>query len=708
MASASANLTLAVEHLQAGRLHDAERICRQVLQVSPSSADAAAAWNYLGLIALQAGRLADAEHDFLAAIGLKPDVAAFHVNLGNALQGQGKLQEAVESFQRCIQLKPDHAIAHSNLGNSLLAQGRLDEAVASVQRALHFKPDYLKARYNLGLMLRVQGRLDEAVDCFRKVLQLQPNLAEAHNELGALLKIQRKLSAAANSLQRAVQLDPQFADAHQNLALVQKNQGQLEAAIASFQTALKLRPDNPGGLGQLVFLQQNVCSWENGEALSQQLIDSVANQQRLGLGDYCSAFGFLSVHLPTTPAQQFQCARDWSKTKTLPNAATRINVRPASRRPGDSKLTIGYLSGDFHSHPVAFLTAELFEQHDRERFVIRGYSYGPDDGSPIRQRIARGVDQFVDLQAASFVEAAERIAADGVDILVDLTGYTQKARTQILSLRPASIQVNYLGYPGTMGAAFIDYILVDGFIVPRDQQPFFAERLVHLPNSYQVNDSRREIASHIPSRAECGLPEQGFVFCSFNNNFKITPRMFDVWMDLLRAKAGSVLWLLGGNHQATVNLQREAELRGVAAERLVFAPRVPLPEHLARHHLADLYLDTFPYTGHTTTNDLLWMGCPVVTMIGETFASRVAGSLLQTMDLPELITHSYDEYRELALRLSLDEDALQEVRRRVAANRATSPLFDCQRFARNVERAYSTMWAMHAAGEVPRAFAVEE
>jgi predicted O-linked N-acetylglucosamine transferase (SPINDLY family) len=324
----------------------------------------------------------------------------------------------------------------------------------------------------------------------------------------------------------------------------------------------------------------------------------------------------------------------------------------------------------------------------------------------MRRRLVRALDHFVDLRDASFREAAQRIADDGVDILVDLKGYTKDNRVQILTLRPAPVQVNYLGYPGTMGAPFMDYILVDDFVVPAQQQPFFTEKLVHLPGCYQVNDSRREISRHGPSRAEAGLPEEGFVFCCFNNSYKITPEVFGVWMELLKEVPGSVLWLLEGNRLAPANLLREADARGVAAQRLVFAPRCLLPEHLARHRLADLFLDTFPVNAHTTASDALWAGCPLLTIAGETFVSRVAGSLLRTIGLPELVTNSFDEYRAMALRLARDADLLAAVRGRLETNRQTSPLFDAGRFAPNIEEAYRTMWEIYSSGQPPRAFAV--
>jgi protein O-GlcNAc transferase len=410
--------------------------------------------------------------------------------------------------------------------------------------------------------------------------------------------------------------------------------------------------------------------------------------------------------LMTTAEQQRKSARQWVNQRLKVKGEVGYDRAHNRTTTPKTKMTIGYLSADFRSHAVACLIAELIEKHDRSRFAIHGYSYGRDDGSAIRGRLVRAFDRFVDVSNLSHLQAAQRIAHDEVQVLVDLTGYTRNARTHILALRPAPIQVNYLGYPGTMGASFIDYILVDDYIVPSNQQPSFTEKLVHLPGCYQINDSQREIASCTQSRAECGLPEAGFVFCSFNNNFKITPEMFGVWMTLLKEVPGSVLWLLEGNRFAPANLCREAKKRGVAAERLVFAPHRSLAEHLARHRLADLFLDTFPYNAHTTASDALWAGCPVLTMAGETFASRVAASLLSALDLPELITRSLADYQDAALRLARNTGLLVALRERLEASRKESQLFNADWFARNLEKAYSTMWEIYASGEAPGAFTV--
>jgi predicted O-linked N-acetylglucosamine transferase (SPINDLY family) len=703
MATIAEALAIAIQHHQAGRLQAAEQIYRQILAVEPNHADA---WHLLGVMAYQAGKHEAAVEHIKRAIGLNGNAAAFHYNLGNAFKDQGKLDEAVACWRRVLELEPDYAEAHVNLGVAFSAQGKPDQAAACHRRALELKPDFAAAHYNLGVALNDRGKPDDAIACWRRALELKPDHAAAHNNLGAALNDRGKPDEAIARCRRALELKPDYAEAHGNLGNAFRDQGELDEAIACYRRALELKPDDAASLGSLVHALQHLCCWEDLKDLSRRVVEVVDRDAGGRIASAVPPFAFLALPMMTTAEQQLRCARQCANRKL--KAANGHGRKPAGNRASDlkSKITVGYLSADFHCHATARLIAELFEKHDRQRFDVFGYSYGPDDGSPMRRRLIEAFDRFSDLKDASFVESAERIAADGVDILVDLKGYTQNARTQILALRPAPIQVNYLGYPGTMGAPFMDYILVDDFVVPDDRQPFFTERLVHLPWCYQVNDSRREISAHTPSRAECRLPEKGFVFCSFNNSYKITPEMFDVWMGLLKAVPQSMLWLLEGNRCVPANLRREAEARGVAAQRLVFAPRVPLPDHLARHRVADLFLDSLPYNAHTTASDALWAGCPLLTMAGETFVSRVAGSLLRAIGLSELVTSSLEEYQDMALRLARDADYLGELRSRLEANRKTSPLFDAGQFARNLEKAYLTMWEIYACGEKPRAFAV--
>ena len=511
-------------------------------------------------------------------------------------------------------------------------------------------------------MLAEHGKWEQAIACYARALELEPNYPDALNNLGIAPKEVGRVDDAVACYRRAVELETGFSEAYYNLGNVLRSQGKSDEASASYRRALDANHRDLAALGSLVHELQEMCQWQGLDVLARRLIEGVDAGADRRVAEPAGPFAFLSLPIATTAQQQLRCARQWVEAGLGYSGSTARSLPLPARSPNKPKITVGYLSADFQSHATTVLMAELLEKHDHQRFTIVGYSYGADDKSPMRQRVASAFDRFVDVRNLSYVEAAERIAADEVDILIDLKGYTADARTQIAMLRPAPIQVNYLGYPGTMGAPFIDYILVDDFVVPADQQPYFTEKLVHLPGCYQVNDSRREIASQAPSRAACGLPDTGFVFCSFNNTYKITAEIFAVWMRLLDAVPGSVLWLLEANRFAVANLRSEAKAHRIAPERLVFAPRTAPAEHLARHRLADLFLDTLPYNAHTTASDSLWAGCPLVTIAGETFASRVAGSLLRDVGLSELITTSLGEYEALALRLARDPSKLAELR----------------------------------------------
>jgi predicted O-linked N-acetylglucosamine transferase (SPINDLY family) len=402
------------------------------------------------------------------------------------------------------------------------------------------------------------------------------------------------------------------------------------------------------------------------------------------------------------PLLQLQCAQNFisDKTPVLPPLWTGKIWR-------HDRMRIAYLSADFRQHATAYLIAELFELHDRSRFEISGVSFGMDDKSDTRNRLIASFDRFLDVREKTDEEIARLLHDLQIDIAVDLKGYTQDSRLGILAHRPAPIQVSYLGYPGTGGADFLDYIIADKTVAPFEHQPFFTEKIVHLPDTYQVNDTKRKIAQLAPTRQEVGLPENGFVFCCFNNNWKITADTFSIWMRLLHRIEGSVLWLLADNRSAVRNLREQAQDRGIAQGRLVFAGHLPLDQHLARYRLADLFLDTLPYNAHTTSSDALWVGTPVITRLGESFAGRVAASLLNAIGLPDLVTHSADDYEALALRLAKDPALLAAYRNRLATNRMTHPLFDTDRFRRHIEAAYSQMWQTWQRGEKPRSFTVD-
>lgn len=561
-------------------------------------------------------------------------------------------------------------------------RGESDTAVDLLRRAIEANPESAVAANDLGSILAQMGRTTEAIPAFRRAIELMPEYPEAHNNLANLYQMTGSLEEAVGSYQTALRLRPEYAEAYRNLASALRRLGKTEEATAALAKAVSINPSYIEAIANLVHQLKDLCDWRMVDDLTRQLIHSVES----GSG---AVNPFVFLTLETTPRQQRQCAEQWAQARRLTASGA---AQTAVKR---ERLTIGYLSADFQEHATAHLISELFELHDRGQFRIIGYSYGADDGSAARARLRGSFDSFVDLEHVSHASAAARIRADRVDILVDLKGYTTNARPEIMALRPAPIQVSYLGYPGTMGTRAIDYVLVDRFAVPPHQQEHFTETLVHLPHCYQVNDRSRPISS-AHSRAEYGLPESGFVFCCFNSAHKVTPVIFDIWMRLLQQVPGSVLWLLETHPAAMANLRREAEarLKG-GSERLIFAPSVPSTEHLARFAVADLFLDTLPYNAHTLTSDALWGGCPVLTSAGETFASRVAGSILHAAGLPELVTSNLQEYEAAALRLANDRAELETLRARIGKTRTEAPLFDTPRFTRAIETAFE--WMMRQA-----------
>ena len=561
-------------------------------------------------------------------------------------------------------------------------QGEPEVAVDLLRKATEANPESAIVANDLGSVLAQTGRTAEAIPAFRRAIELAPTYPEAHNNLANIYLITGNLEESVASYETALRLSPEYAEAYRNLASALARLGRIEEAATVLTKAVSINPSYIEAVALLVNQLKQLCDWRMIDDLTRQLIRAVE-----GGSGAVNPFVFLT--LETTPKQQRQCAEQWAYARRL---AVNSTVQAPIKR---ERITIGYLSADFQEHATAHLISELIELHDRSRFRVIGYSYGADDGGSARARLRASFDLFVDFEHVSHASAAARIRADEVDILVDLKGYTMDARPEIMALRPAPIQVSYLGYPGTLGAPTIDYILVDRFTAPPDRQEHFTETLVHLPHCYQVNDRRRPIAQ-THSRAEYGLPENAFVFCCFNSPNKITPAIFDIWMRLLEQVPESVLWLLETSPAAMANLRQEAEARlKSGTQRLIFAPSLPNAEHLARFAVADLFLDTLPYNAHTLTSDALWGGCPVLTSTGETFASRVAGSILHAAGLPELVTSTLAEYESTALRLAGDCAELAMLRARIQNSRMEAPLFDTPRFTRAIETAFE--WMMQKA-----------
>ena len=680
-----------------GDFAEAEVAYRRVLALEPDNAEAL---NNLGNVLRTLKRPAEAVFLLRKALAARPEHPAILSNLGLALGDLRQFTEAAECHRRAVAIDPKLAPGHNNLGLALKELGLPAEAEESYRRALALNPDFAEALNNLGNVLRARGRLEESIAAFERAVALKPSYADAYNNLGNALSDLGRLDDAEMAYRRSIALAPDGIEVHANLARSLVELGRLDEAATSLSRAAALDSSRADILSEWLFLTRRLCDWEDAAAAEASLRAALASGNLETGRRPPSTFSALIAF--DDPALQFRAARlsgDYHSQvgPTAPDAVER-HVH--------DRLRVAYLSADFCNHPTSHLIAELIERHDRTRFEVFGLSLGPDDKSPMRQRLGLAFDHFIDVRDMDDAQVAGEMRRLEIDIAVDLMGYSKNARPGILARRPCSIQVNYLGYPGSMGAAFIDYIIVDPFVVPQDQQAYFSENLVHLPDCYQVNDRRRPIAERTPTREECGLPERGFVFCSFNNSYKITATYFDVWSRLLRTVPESALWLLADNEWAEANLRREASARGLDPKRLVFARRLPLADHLARHRLADLFLDTLPCNAHTTASDALWAGLPVVSCAGHSFPARVAGSLLHAIGLPELVVHNLGDYEALALRLAREPDRLGALKARLQLNRAVAPLFDTDRYRRHIEAAYLKMHANYWRGEAPRAFNV--
>ena len=539
------------------------------------------------------------------------------------------------------------------------------------------------------------GEFDAAEQLIGEALKLDPNSPELWSNRGTAQVAAKKLEAALASFNRALELSPGFLGAVANRAHVLFELQRYADAIPDYEKLLARDPGHPYSAGNLVFCRLQCCDWSVFDR------DRAAIIARLRIGQRVIP-PVLSLALLESAADQLGAAQIVARDKFPPAPPM---WRGESYR--HERIRVAYVSADFHAHATATLTAGVFENYDRGRFETTAISFGPEDHSAMRGRLRRAFDRFIDVRGKSDIEIARVMRELEIDIAVDLKGYTSEARPAVFSLRPAPLHVNYLGFPGTMGAPFIDYLIADPVVVPEAHKGFYVEKIVWLPDTYQPNDRSRETASAPVDRANAGLPPSRMVFCCFNNSYKIQPRIFDVWMRLLKSVEGSVLWLLADNEAATRNLRKEAVARGVDPARLVFASRSPLPDHLARHRLADIFLDTLPYNAHTTASDALWMGLPVVTGKGDTFAGRVAASVLHAAGLPELVTESLQDYEALALRLARDPPMLASIKAKLAANREIMTLFDVARFTRHLEAAYITMHERHLREQPKESFAVD-
>jgi predicted O-linked N-acetylglucosamine transferase (SPINDLY family) len=636
-----------------GRLRQARPLYESILASHPAHFPTL---NLLGSLLRSAGDPAGALAMVDRAIAVDARAAGSHNNRGNALHDLKRHEEALASFERALRIDPELPEAHNGRGNALRALRRLDEAMASYEQARRLRPDYPEAECNRGNVLLDLRRHAEAIACYDRAIAGRPDLAEAHhNRAGAL-----------------------------------KALGRFEESARAYARTLQVRPDYEFARGLWLHTKMLACDWTDlAGALGETAVRIARDEKVSPLLPVLSLFDSPQLHR--------QAARRWTRSQH-PGSDVLGPLRP---REASDRIRIGYFSADFRNHPVSYLAAGVFEAHDRRRFEVHGFSFGPGEQDRMRRRVAAGFDRFVDVTRDSDLAIARLAREMGLDIAIDLGGYTQDARVGIFSYRAAPVQVGFLGYPGTLGAPFMDYIVADEVVIPPESRDLYDEKVAWLP-WFQPNDAAREVSERPCSRADFGLPEDAFVYCCFNTHYKITPQAFEGWMRILRAVPGSVLWLREHTPAGTANLRREAERRGVSPRRLHFAPLLPeMADHLARQRLADLFLDTTPYNAHTTASDALWVGLPVLTCAGRSYAGRVGASLLAAVGLPELVTHTPAEYEATAIALAADRPRLAALRERLVQARTTAPLFDTVRFTRNLESALEAMHARRRAGLPP-------
>ena len=647
-------------------------------------------YNY-GLISKHLNKPQQALENFSKAIALNPDIAETWNNRGTVLNDLNKYNLAISDFDKAIAINGQYSEAYANKGKSLMLLKRYDEAFAAYDQALAIKPGLEVAWLGRGNVFWSLQRYDEALAPYDKALAIKPDLEGAWLGRGNVFWSLKRYDEAFAAYDKALSIKPDLENAWLGRGHVFYDLKRYAEAFAAYDKALSIKPDLESVEGSRLHMKMHLCNWEK---LDKEIGD-LTNSIRAGKGN-CPPFALLS--LTDLPDDHLRCTQAWGAA-IHPITAKSVWQDKIYKH---DKIRLGYVSADLRTHAVAYLIAELFELHDKDRFSVTAFSLGRDDNSDIRRRLVSSFDRFIDCYTLSDFDVAHAIADSEIDILVDLMGFTQDAHTNIFAYRPAPIQVNYLGYPGTIGASFIDYIIGDKTLFTLADAAVYSEKLVQLPDSYQPNDRKRQISTKAFTRREAGLPDNKFVFCCFNNSYKISPQTFGCWMRILKCVEGSVLWLRAENQTAIANLKTEAQTRGIESARLVFANRVPqLSDHLARLRLADLFLDTLPFNAHTTASDALWAGLPVLTQIGSTFAGRVAASVLKAINLPELITHSPEEYEALAIELALNKEKLRRIQEKLARNRLTTPLFDTPLYTKHLEAAYEAMYQRYQAGLPP-------
>ena len=673
------NYNDAVKNFQNGKINESKEICNEILKSEPDNFNA---YYLLGVIAFQTRNYKQSEELISKAIEINSENFEFYNFIGIVLVHLNRFEEAIKNWTKAIEINPNSLDAYNNRGNALIKLKKNESALKDFDQAIKIKPNFAQAYNNRGVVLKDLNRLDSALDSSNKAIEINPNYADAYNLKGVILRELNQIEESLNNYDKAIEINPNFADAHVNRGNLLLNENkQLNLALESFTKALKINPNLNFLFGKYIHTKAWLSNWDSID----EEINSLKNKIISG---FKTATPFPILSLIDNPDLQKKNAENYINNQH----ALVSNLKPIIKKTQNKKIRIAYYSADFNNHPTSYLMVRLIELHDRSDFEIFCFSLANRKDDEMRKRVSKACDKFLDVSLKSDLEIAEISRNLNIDIACDVMGFTKGNKFQIFAEKCAPIQLSYLGFPGTTGASFIDYVIADKTLISQELKKHYSEKIIYLPDTYQVNDSTKKISDKVFTRDELGLPEDSFVFCCFNKNYKILPNTFDIWMNLLKKVKGSVLWLLVENSTARENLKKEAAKRNIDESRIIFAKIMPLADHLARHRCADLFIDTFPYTAHTTCSDALWAGLPVVTRIGNSFASRVSASLLNAIGLPELISHSEKEFENLALELANDKDKLEKIKIKLEKNKISKSLFNTEIYTKNIESSYRTIY----------------
>ena len=669
----------ATKHFQNGKISEAKDICIDILKTEPNNYNAL---YLLGVIEFQTKNYLKSVEIITKTIEINPNNSEYYNFKGIALVHLNKFEEAIQSWSKAIETDPNNVDAYNNRRNALIKLKRNDLALKDFDVAIKIKPNFAQAYNNRGVILKDLNRLDLALESTNKAIEINPKYADAYNLKGAILRELKQIEESIKNYNKALELNPNFANAHVNRGNILLNENkQIELALESFSKALKINPNLDFLFGKYIHTKTWLSNWNFIDEEINSLKNKIINGEK-------TATPFPVLSLIDLPDLQKKNAIKFVENQY----SLTSNLGPIMKKTSNKKIRIGYYSADFNNHPTSFLMVHLLELHDRSSFEIFCFSLQNRKDDEMRKRVSKACDKFLDVSLKSDAEIAKISRDLEIDIACDVMGFTKGNKFQIFAEKCAPIQVSYLAFPGTTGANFIDYVIADKTLISKELQKHYSEKIISLPGTYQVNDSTKKISDKVFTREELGLPKNGFVFCCFNNNYKILPSVFDIWMRLLKKIKGSVLWLLVENSTAKENLKKEAVKRNVDENRIIFAKIMPLADHLARHRCADLFIDTFPYTAHTTCSDALWAGLPVITRVGNSFPSRVSASLLTAIDLPELITHTEKEFEDLAIEFANNKSKLDEIKIKLEKNKISESLFNTKLYTKNIESSFKIIY----------------